>query len=81
MKPSGIEPATFRLLAQCLNQYATARPHKGKRALRNPKGGWEDNTNMELQLIESDVVEWIDLAQDWNKWRAVVNTVKDHWAT
>jgi hypothetical protein len=55
--------------------------HRGKRALGNRKGGWEDNTKMELQGIESDSMKWIDLAQDWDKWRAVVNTVKDLWVT
>jgi hypothetical protein len=55
--------------------------HKGKRALGSPKGGWEDNTKMELQETESEGTEWTDLAQDRDKWRAVVNTVKDLWVT
>jgi len=55
--------------------------HKGKRTLGNPKGGWKNNTKMVLQGIESEGMEWIDLAQDRDRWRAVVNTVKDLWVT
>ena len=28
-----------------------------------------------LKIVGREVVDWIDLAQDWDKWRAVVNTV------
>ena len=36
---------------------------------------------MELQEIECKGMEWTDLAQDRDKWRAVVNKVKDLWVT
>jgi hypothetical protein len=44
----------------------------GKRPLGRPKRRWEDNIKMDLREIGMD---WIDLAQDRDQWRALVNTV------
>jgi hypothetical protein len=36
---------------------------------------WEDNIKMDLREIKLDVMDWIDLAKDRDKLRALVNTV------
>jgi hypothetical protein len=36
---------------------------------------WEDNIKMDLQEFGCGGMDWIDLAQDWDRWRAVVNAV------
>jgi hypothetical protein len=36
---------------------------------------WVDNIKMDLGEIGWSVVEWTDLARDWDQWRALVNTV------
>jgi hypothetical protein len=48
---------------------------EGKRPLGRPRRRWVDNIKMDLREIVSDGVDWIDLAQDWDQWRAVVNAV------
>jgi hypothetical protein len=48
---------------------------EGKRPLRRPKGRWVVNIRMDLREIGWDGVDWIDLAQDGDQWRALVNTV------
>jgi hypothetical protein len=45
-----------------------------KRPLGRPRRMWEDN-KMVLREIELGGMDWIDLAQDRDQWRAVVNTV------
>jgi hypothetical protein len=47
----------------------------GKRALGRPRRRWVDNIKMDLREIEWDGMDWIDLAQDRDQWRALVNTV------
>jgi hypothetical protein len=42
---------------------------------KTPRRRWEDNIKMDLREIGWGGTDWIDLAQDRNKWRAVVNTV------
>ena len=37
--------------------------------------GWEDNIKIDLQELEWGGMEWIDLAHDGDRWRAVVNAV------
>ena len=48
---------------------------EGRRTLGRPKRKWEDNIKMHFQEVEWEGVDWIDLAQDRNRWRTVVNTV------
>jgi len=48
---------------------------EGKRPLGRPRGRWEDNIEMELQEVRCGVMDWIELAQDRDRWRAVVNAV------
>jgi hypothetical protein len=47
----------------------------GKRPLGRPRCRWVDNIKMDLREREWDGVDWIDLAQDREQWRALVNTV------
>jgi hypothetical protein len=48
---------------------------EGKRPLGRPRRRWLDNIKMYLREIEWDAMDWIDLAQDRDQWRALVNTV------
>jgi hypothetical protein len=48
---------------------------EGKRQLERPRRRWVDNIKMDLREIGWDAVEWIDMAQDGDQWRALVNTV------
>jgi hypothetical protein len=48
---------------------------KVKRPLGRPRRRWVDNIRMDLGEIGWDGVNWVDLAQDRNQWRALVNTV------
>jgi hypothetical protein len=47
----------------------------GKRPLGSPRRKWEDNIEMGLREIEWDGMDWIDLAEDKDQWRALINTV------
>ena len=47
----------------------------GKEPLGRPRHRWEDNIKMDLQEVGCGGRDWIELAQDWDRWRAVVNAV------
>jgi hypothetical protein len=51
------------------------RTPEGKRPLRRPRRRWVDNIKMDLLEIGWGGVDWIGLAQDKDKWRALVNAV------
>ena len=46
---------------------------EGKKPLGRPRRRWEDNIRMDLQEVRLGVMDWIDLAQDRDRWRAVVS--------
>jgi hypothetical protein len=48
---------------------------EGKRPLGRPRRRWEDNIKMILRIIDCGELDWIDLAQDRDQCRALVNTV------
>jgi hypothetical protein len=48
---------------------------EGKRPLARPRSRWIDNIKMDLLEIRLNAVDWIGLAQDRYKWRALVNSV------
>jgi hypothetical protein len=48
---------------------------EGRRPLGRPRRKWEDNIKMNLREIGFGDVDWIHLAQDRDRWRALVNTV------
>jgi hypothetical protein len=48
---------------------------EGKKPLGRPRRRWEDRIRMDLREIGWWSVDWIQLAQDRYRWRALVNTV------
>jgi hypothetical protein len=48
---------------------------EGKRPLGRPRHRWVDNIKMDLREIGWDGMDWIELAQDRDQWRALVNMV------
>jgi hypothetical protein len=46
-----------------------------KRPLGRPRRRWVDNIRMDRGEVGWGVVDWIDLAEDRNRWRALVNSV------
>ena len=53
------------------------RKSTGKRPLGRPRRRWEDNIKMDLQEIGGGCGDWMELAQDTDRWRALVGTVRN----
>jgi hypothetical protein len=51
------------------------RKPAGKRPLVRPRRRWVDNIMIDLLVIGRGDVDWIGVAKDRNRWRALVNTV------
>jgi hypothetical protein len=49
----------------------------GKMPLGRPRHRWEDNIKMDLQEVGVGCGDWIELAQDRDRWRALVSMVKN----
>jgi len=48
---------------------------EGKRPLGRPRCRWKDNMKMDLQEMGCGGMDWIELVQDRDRWRALVNAV------
>ena len=49
--------------------------HEGKRPLGRPRRRWKDNIKMDVQEVGGGCGDWMELAQDRDRWRALVSTV------
>jgi hypothetical protein len=49
---------------------------EGKRPLGRPRRRWEDNIKMDVQEVGGGRGDWMELAQDRDRWRPLVSTVK-----
>jgi hypothetical protein len=65
----GKERGVYRILVE--------KP-EGKRPLARPRRRWEDNIKLNLQEVVCGGTDWIELAQERNRWRALVNAVMNH---
>jgi hypothetical protein len=48
---------------------------EGNRPLGRPRRRWVDNIKIDLREIAWDGVDWIDMAQEMDQWRPLVNTI------
>jgi hypothetical protein len=48
---------------------------EGKRLLGRPRHRWEDNIKMDVQEVGCGGMDWIGLAQDRDRWRAIANAI------
>jgi hypothetical protein len=54
---------------------------EGKRPLGRTKCRWDDNTKMDIQEVGCGGMDLIDLVQDKDRWRALVNAVISLWVS
>ena len=47
----------------------------GKPEVKRPRRRWEDNIKMDLEEVGRGCGDWMELAQDRDRWRALVSTV------
>jgi len=50
---------------------------EGKRTLGKPRSRWENNIKMDLQEVGGSCGDWMELAPDRERWRALVSTVRN----
>ena len=63
-----------RMGERCVYRVMVGKP-EGKRPLGRPRRRWEDNIKMDLQEAGCGVIDLIELAQDRDRWRALVSRV------
>ena len=51
---------------------------EGKRPLGRPRRRWENNIKLDFQEVGCGGMDWINLAQHRDRWRALVNAVMNH---
>ena len=57
-----------------VHRFLVGKP-EGKRPLGRPRRSWEYNIKRDLQEVEGGCWDWMELAQDRERWRALVSTV------
>jgi hypothetical protein len=55
------------------------RRPEGRRPLGRPRYRWEDNIKMDLQEVGWGGMDWVDMPQDRDRWRSLVNAVMNLW--
>jgi len=58
------------------NRVLVGKP-EGKRPLGRPRPRWEDNIKMDLEKVGGSCGDWMELAQDRDRWWALVGTVRN----
>ena len=61
-----------------INRVLVGKPD-GERPLGRLRRRWEDNMKMDIQEVGCGGMDWIALTQDRDRWRALVNTVRNLW--
>jgi hypothetical protein len=79
-KTTSTEQASDGKVCTCIYHYiihvcTIGGKAEGKRPLGRPRRRWVDNIKMDLREIGWDGMNWNELAQDRDQWRALVNTV------
>ena len=59
---------------RCVHKVLVGKP-EGKRPLGTPRCRWEYNIKMDLQEVGRGCGDWMELAKDRDRWRALVSTV------
>jgi hypothetical protein len=57
-----------------MHRVLVGRP-EGRRPLWRPRRRWKDNIKRDLQEVRGDCGDWMERAQDRDRWRTLVNTV------
>ena len=52
---------------------------EGEKPLGRPRRRWEDNIKMDLQEVGCGGMDWIELAQDRDRWQALLNALMNLW--
>jgi hypothetical protein len=50
---------------------------EGKRPLGRPRHRWEDNIKMDVEEVGAGRGDWMEVAQDRDRWRELLSTVKN----
>ena len=78
VEPGDGHPCQPKLVAVFLCETNKLCIDKGRGPLGIPKCRWEDNIKVDLREVGLGVMDWIDLAQDRDRWQALVNVVMNH---
>jgi hypothetical protein len=68
----------YSVTIQTLSYRMLVGKPEGRRPLGRPRRRWVDNIKMDLREIGWCGIDWIDLDQEKDHWRAFVNTVMNH---
>ena len=59
-----------------MHRFLVGKPER-KRPLGRPRRRWEDNIKMDLQEVGGGCGDWMELAQDREKWRELLSTLRN----
>ena len=63
-----------------LSKFLTGKPTRNT-PLGRPRRRWEENIRINLEEIGINMINWVDLAQDRNYWRALMNAALNLWVS